>query len=279
MVMACAVTYTFSMRSVELTPTPLLRPYVQLIWCFELDVDERLEVPERIAPDGIVELVLHYRTPLSMRFSGEPFIEQPASSLISQTRRFVEIDASGPTGLVSVRFRPWGAYHFFALPVSALADRLTPAAELWGRSIGELQERMTIAPDNRQRVSLVEQFLLDQLSRNRKREVESLIRGLWRSAGNVHMAEFCRQVGVSERGLERAFGSALGMSPRSYTRLARFLRACALLRNGCWRSLTDVGYQCGYFDQAHFTSDFKRLSGLTPTQFLTTSAVSFLELE
>ncbi len=136
---------------------------------------------------------MHYRPPLSMRYSGEPFIEQPASSLISQARRFVEIDARGPTGLVSVRFRPWGACHFFALQVAALADRLTPAAELWGRTIGELEERMTLAPDNRQRVLLVEQFLLDQLSRNRKQDVEGLIRGLWRSAGNVRVAEFCRQ--------------------------------------------------------------------------------------
>ena len=74
----------------EFTPTSALRPYVQLIWSMELDSPVDFGPPERIAPDGIVELVLHYRDPMAMRFSGEAFSRQPKSSIVSQTRRYIE---------------------------------------------------------------------------------------------------------------------------------------------------------------------------------------------
>ncbi|MBL7727053.1 MAG: helix-turn-helix domain-containing protein, partial [Dinghuibacter sp.] len=31
--------------------------------------------------------------------------------------------------------------------------------------------------------------------------------------------------------------------------------------------LTDIAYECGYFDQSHFIHDFKQFSGYTPAVF------------
>lgn len=65
------------MLSLEVLPCPRLRPYVQLIWCFELDSAGELPSAERIAPDGVVELVFHYRDPMTIRFAGdEPATQQ-----------------------------------------------------------------------------------------------------------------------------------------------------------------------------------------------------------
>jgi AraC-like DNA-binding protein len=33
------------------------------------------------------------------------------------------------------------------------------------------------------------------------------------------------------------------------------------------RALTDIALASGYYDQAHFTSEFRRISGFTPGEF------------
>ena len=75
----------------EFAPSPALAPFVQLIWCLELDSAADFGPPERVTPDGILELVLHYRRPLPVGFAGEPMRRQPRSSLVSQTHRYLEM--------------------------------------------------------------------------------------------------------------------------------------------------------------------------------------------
>ncbi|MFQ5527822.1 MAG: helix-turn-helix domain-containing protein [Thermoanaerobaculia bacterium] len=267
------------MRSRELIPCEQLRPFVRLIWVLELDEPADFGPPERISPDGLLELVFHYSTPLACRYDGEGFERQPRSVAVSQTRRFLEIRPDGASGLVSVRFHPWGAYHFFGLPVSELADRQTRTEVLWGRAALELEEQLAGAFGDRERVGLVEQFLLTQLRRHHKADVEPLIRAIWNRKGRVAVSQLCRDLGIGERRLQRTFATALGTTPKRFARLARFLHACSLLRSGHLSTLTEVGLACGYYDQSHFIAEFKAFSGMTPQQFLETANLSFLELD
>jgi AraC-like DNA-binding protein len=267
------------MQYLELAPSPPLRPYVRLLWCLELETPGEFGPPERIAPDGIVEMVFHYGVPFAVRFAREPFARQPRSSLVSQTRRFMEIEPCGPTGMISARFHPWGGHHFFEPPVSELADQVVPAEDVWGGGVRELEERLAGAIDVQERVALVERFLLRKLARHHKRHVEGLVREVWNRKGEVRIARLCRELGLTERTLQRIFRDAIGMSPKGFARLTRFLHACAVLRRGRWTSLTQVGQDCSYYDQAHFIEDFRAFAGMTPGQFLNTPRVSFYDID
>lgn len=267
------------MRYIELTPPPLLQPYVRLLWSLELETPHDFGPPERIAPDGIVEMVFHYRVPMAVRYAREPFAVQPRSSLVSQTRRFIEIEPAGPTGFVSVRFQPWGAYHFFEPPVSELADQVVPAEEVWGGAVRELEERLASAFDLRERASLIEQFLIGRLERHHQRDVEGLVREVWKRKGNVRVAKLSRELGLTERTMERIFQDAIGMSPKGYSRLTRFLHACTVLRKGQWSSLSEVGQACNYYDQAHFIDEFRTFAGMTPRQFVHARGFSYFDID
>ena len=235
---------------------------------------------ERIAPDGIVELVFHYLEPMEVRLADEAFAVQPRTSLVCQTHRYVEIRPQGAVGLISVRFRPWGAYHFLGPPVSVLSDQIVFAEDVWPRSVvTEIEESLAVASSAARRVALVEQFLLERLRDNQKADVEALVRSVWRRKGKIRITELCNELGVGERSLQRVFSRAFGTTPKHFARLTRFLTACGVLRQGGWESLTAVGHDCGYYDQAHFIQDFKALSGLTPGEMLSTSSFSFLEID
>ncbi|MFQ5525227.1 MAG: helix-turn-helix domain-containing protein [Thermoanaerobaculia bacterium] len=271
--------YHRRMRVREFAVHPELRPFVRSVWSLETEAQASTILPIRIVPDGVVELVFHYRAPFAMRFADGSFEIQPRSFAVSQIRRFVEIRPQGRGGFLAARFEPWGAQQFLSMPIGDLADGLVTAEDLWGTEGRDVEEWLELAPDEEQRVAKLEAFLLARLHEHRKPDLQPLVREVWRRGGQVRVSEFCEQVGVGERSLERAFTKALGLPPKSYARLCRFLCACRDLTASATPSLTEIGHARGYYDQAHFIGDFRAYSGMTPGEFRARGDVSFFELD
>lgn len=268
------------MRYREFPVAAALAPYVRLIYLLECDGPALFGGPERIVADGVVEAIFHYRVPFTMRFAGTAPAAQPVSLLVSQTSRYLEIQPAGAGGFVAVRFQPWGAHQFFAAPVRVLADRATAADEVWRRSdVREAEERIAGAATDEDRVGALQAFLRRRLDRHRKQDISRLVRPLWRARTPPRIHRIAGALGVSQRYLERTFDSALGMTPKHLTRLARFLRACERLRRAPRARLTDVGHDSGFYDQSHFIHEFRAFSGMTPREFAADARVSALEVE
>ncbi len=256
---------------------PRLAPYVRLIWTLEAgDVGSDAR-PERVLPDGIVEAVFHAGAPWSMRFADASFARQPQSFAIFQTHRFIELRPAAQSSFVSVRFQPWGASHFFDRPPSAFCDAAIPGPQLWGRDGVRLEERLADAATTATRVRLVEQFLLLQLKR--RRDVAPLVRAVWQNRGQARIATIGRTVGVSERQLERIFLREVGVSPKHFARLARFLHSCHLLRHRPDRSLTQLAHAAGFYDQSHFIREFQALGRMTPREYRLADDVAALTID
>ncbi len=73
-----------------------------------------------------------------------------------------------------------------------------------------------------------------------------------------------RQVGLSERQLQRRFNSAVGLGPKTYQRIARFQRFLETERSGT--NLAERAHRAGYADQAHLTREARQFAGTTPAQ-------------
>ena len=257
-----------------------LQPYVRLIWLLECDGPSLFGGPERIVADGVVEAIFHYRTPFKMRFADAEAAAQPVSLLVSQTRRFVEIEPAGAGGFVAVRFQPWGAHQFLPVPMLDVADRATAAEEVWFRpDVREIEERIGTAATDQERVDALQEFLLRRLDTHRKPDVSGLVRALWRTPPPVRIDRIADSLGIGQRRLERTFETGLGMTPKHLTRLARFLRACRRLRETPDARLTGVAYDAGFYDQAHFIHEFRAFAGMTPGEFAADARVSALEVE
>jgi len=73
-----------------------------------------------------------------------------------------------------------------------------------------------------------------------------------------------RQLGVSERSLQRLVSATTGRPPLYWKRLARLRRSARTL--GSSISLADLAADHGFADQAHMNLEFQRWLGLTPQQ-------------
>lgn len=79
------------------------------------------------------------------------------------------------------------------------------------------------------------------------------------------IGDAARQMAVSTRSLQRHL-AADGRSFSSALRRARMLQATRLLTVTA-TPLAEIGYCCGYADQAHFQRDFRRVTNITPKRF------------
>lgn len=121
-----------------------------------------------------------------------------------------------------------------------------------------------------ERAALVEDACIYRLRQERytvKQKLERIDHAsrMIRHMKHVHYDGMANQLNVSLRQLERDFSTMLGITLLDYARIQRFYRSIRLIRqmNGA-----EAACLSGYFDQAHMTKEFKRLSGWTPAQIL-----------
>ncbi|SBS32569.1 HTH-type transcriptional activator RhaS [Marinomonas spartinae] len=72
-------------------------------------------------------------------------------------------------------------------------------------------------------------------------------------------------VGLTRYSLAKQFRQQVGVSPYQYVCLVRIKNAQSLMKQG--ERPTDIASAVGFFDQSHLAKHFKRLCGVTPSQY------------
>lgn len=251
-------------------PPPPLGRYVEQIWIFE-----SAGVPaglERALPSGTAELIVD--------LSGGGLVVFERGSLASAARwrgpvlygphsKFFVIDRRGPTHVLGVHFRPGGAAPFFPLPPADLHNAAAPLDALWGHEAELLRERVLAARDDRTRFAAVERALLDRLggARSAHRAVPWAIREL-HSRRATTIGALADRAGLSQRRFAQLFAAEIGLPPKLYQRVLRFQDALAQIERAERVIWADVALGCGYYDQAHFSHDFRAFAGVSPGAYL-----------
>ena len=85
-------------------------------------------------------------------------------------------------------------------------------------------------------------------------------------AGPLDLAALARSAHVSESHFSRSFAAAFGVTPHRYLLTTRLERAKALLRDTDL-SVTDVCLRVGFTSLGSFSSRFRAVVGVSPTEF------------
>ena len=257
------------MKYQEFLPDPLFRNYIHCFWRLENKQKIVKLQPQRILPDGCMELIFHYGEKNS-RLNGKGQAELEPRSLVSgQIKRHIQIQNNGQVGVFGVRFRPHGLYSFFRQPLRELAEQVIDLKFIFGKDGRIIESKMIEAKTNWERISLIQKFLLKQLNPIHWQDsfFHSALKLIKNSGGLISIDDLSLKVGLSGRQLERKFNEVIGLTPKLYSRIIRFQRLFPLIKQHPGSSLTWLANESGYFDQAHFIRDFKEFSGLTPSDY------------
>ena len=85
----------------------------------------------------------------------------------------------------------------------------------------------------------------------------------------VRVSQLCDRFGLSERSLQRLTARRLGLTPKWLIQRRRLREAAdRLRRRAASVDLAMAATELGYADQAHFTRDFRTVTGITPGEFV-----------
>jgi hypothetical protein len=236
-----------------------------------------LEVPagagaqrQRIIPDGCIEIVFILGDDIKRYTSGDDFIIQPRAFVLGQITEPFFIEPTGYVKSFAARFYPYGFAGFVPTPIKDLADKETPLAALFDAKLADDVSREIIdAPSTEARIKIIERFLLGRLKNEKSINdiVQTTVEMMLSAEGNTSIKAALKNDVSKRRQLERKFVSQIGISPKQLSKVVRLQAAIKMMLEPQPGDLSKIAYDSDYYDQAHFTKDFKEFTGTTPKEF------------
>ena len=227
----------------------------------------------RVLPDTCVELFLNYTsTPVAI-ISGKL---HKRSIVTFRMSRPMDVQMRKGAGVVAICFQPGMAYKFIQVPMQALSDTTTALTDIWDGMGAEIEDKMAESKNNEGRISLVQKYLLEKLASGKDDlQIAHCLRQVRLSGGLIAVRSLVCDTGLSQRHLSRKFQEYVGLSPKEYLRVSRFIHSLDHLKSYPMFSLTEVACKSGYYDQAHFIRDYKDYTGYTPGEVVRTRHILY----
>ena len=245
-------------------PAPRLRRFITAYYW--------VVVPESC---GLVEDLLHpewanARFTLSgdwsARIGGVDYAPAPAAALFGATSQ-AGIVRGRAGAVLGVGLLPLGWARFVGLDASRLADTVAPLHSVWGE---RAEQTLTILRGGEDDSAQAE--ILDKLFTTLDAEGPVLAPLLVKAHERLldpaleTVEAMAAGLGVSPRHVTRLSLRMFGFAPKLLIRRQRFLRTLQALRERPDAALGQM-IDDGYFDQSHFTRDFNRFMGMTPSRY------------
>ncbi|WP_410670838.1 helix-turn-helix domain-containing protein [Amycolatopsis sp. cmx-4-68] len=157
---------------------------------------------------------------------------------------------------------PLGLRTLFGVTAAELSGEVADLADF---GLGSLPDRLRELPTWAQRFSLLDDVLAARAADPvaPPPELGEAWRRMRGADGRVRVADLAGEVGWSRRHLGERFRAELGLAPKQAARVLRFERAARLLRRG-HTDLAALAVECGFYDQAHLTNEWRAFAGCTP---------------
>jgi AraC-like DNA-binding protein len=247
-------------------PSDVLRPFVKAFLVIECDT-ERLNL---LLPDTSVVMAFRYKgTVADGQYSQGSNLPFAAISGLRKTSRLIHYAKDAATLLVL--FQEGGAAAFLREPLHELFGQSVALDDLMRpHELTSIEERLVEAKTARQRITIVEQFLLSRLAIvGPDKLITQAVGSIKAGNGSVSVRALAESLSISQDAFEKRFRRVVGTTPKQFASLVRFRH---LLNNQMpGRSLTELAYESGYYDQAHFIKDFRSFTGQAPHDFFKSS--------
>lgn len=260
------------MQTCFLQPSAFLAPYIDYYFVIEdngsaIVPEDKRSLTVFPAPQG--EMVFSYGAPTQEQWLDETAVDSPGLAVGGFSTKAVEYTNRQGVGCMMVGFKPWGLQSFLDVGLKELINTNSEMTLHFGTEVLFVEEMLREAGSLGERIRIVEAFLAGKLRRPMlDKTMVHAVDLIADSKGLIPVETLARQCFMSRRQLLRRFENAIGISPKLFSRIVRFQQVfTAMEQTPAQLDWSQIAYDTGYFDQAHFINDFREFSGMSPSQF------------
>jgi AraC-like DNA-binding protein len=240
-----------------------LSDYVTMIF----EVKGQYDVSETILPQGVVEIIFNFAENITgvMPFSNTP-MHAPRCFVQGLQTHLIQASYQGQQHLLGIRLLPHSLRSFLDVSSAELMNTsvdLTTLKPVFNTLWHKLQEQGSFV----EKVSLLERELpyIAENDCGRSKMLSHLFDADGTDAFQS-VDELAKNICYSTRQLNRVAQSVFGICAEELTTYKKYIHSVKLIHSET-RSLTDVAYSSGFYDQAHFCRVFKRFTSMSPNQY------------
>lgn len=87
------------------------------------------------------------------------------------------------------------------------------------------------------------------------------------SAGSITIKDIYSDLDISKSTLEQRFNREIGLTPKEFCKIEKLNGFIETYRRSDGASLTELTYECGYYDQSHLIKDFRYFMDMCPKDY------------
>lgn len=240
----------------ELLPALPLQQCIYCYWELKTSAPLSQQFKYTVVADGCIDIFFERNTPAQNFVMG--FYNTHTEFLLAPSFHYI-----------GIRFLPTMFPQLFQVHASTLRNtvqKLNFQLPAMSQFIASLTPDLTI----QEIINSLDTYFLQRIARvdfNCDNRFYKAIANILENSGKMDIEKACN-TGISQRQLRRIFDVYIGSTAKLFSQVVRFQ---SILRTkpseqGLWKSQLSFDY--GYYDQAHFIKEFKRFYGTTPNRAL-----------
>ncbi|MCK6602759.1 MAG: helix-turn-helix domain-containing protein [Bacteroidetes bacterium] len=237
------------------SPSPGLCPFIEHYWQVSWDLTGQKPVTQEVVSHPSVHLTAE---------DGIPWLYG-----VVPVRYTKELTGKG--SVFGIKFTPGGFFPFNPVLASELTGKRFPAGEFLDGPVLEWAKFVETDPDPGNWVRQTDLFLqsFSPVEDSVLRMIADVFSEAIKNPAMVRAEDLAAVAEVSLRHLERVFRQRVGVSPKWVINRYRMHEILALLDEKKEVNWTQFALELGYFDQAHFSREFKKMTGYSPGKYPT----------
>ncbi len=221
----------------------------------------------RLYPRNTPEILINLADPILGRIQNRR-ITAEGTTIQGSKKTYVEAEHPPSCDFISIRFTPNGIYKLFGIPQTEFTNHLYQLGDIMDDPI-HLIDTLKNTTITRERIQHINQWLqlhISQMEVPMNLLSDFIIHHLSRDP-SLTVKKLVEKTGYTRKHLAQRFKKETGLTIKKFQKIQRVYRILKQVNDVPQPPWARLACHHGYFDQSHFIRDFKRFTGLTPTEY------------